>query len=63
LRKTNDKQQTIKDETQIFITDAVQLDVSSTAIRTDISSQNNQNWRNLVTSSVADYIEKYKLYQ
>ena len=47
----------------IFLTDAVQVDVSATRIRQEISLQNAAAWRTLVTTSVADYIEKYKLYQ
>lgn len=57
-----DEGQRTKDETEIFVTDAVLLDVSSTAIRQEIASQNGGNWRKLVSESVADYIEKYKLY-
>lgn len=48
---------------KIFITDAVQLDISSTAVRREVSLQNEQNWRKLVTESVAEYIEKYRLYR
>jgi nicotinate-nucleotide adenylyltransferase len=46
----------------IFLTDAVQLDVSATKIRREVSLQNGDGWRKLVETSVADYIEKYKLY-
>lgn len=51
------------EQTGIFVTDAVQIDVSATKIRRAISLQNDAGWRKLVTDSVADYIEKYKLYQ
>jgi nicotinate-nucleotide adenylyltransferase len=50
----------------IFLTDIVQIDISASQIRKKISgqvsSQNGENWRKLVSPSVADYIEKYKLY-
>jgi nicotinate-nucleotide adenylyltransferase len=63
LRKTGDSnQQQTTDETGIFITDAVQLDVSSTAIRLEVSLQKDGNWRKLVDERVVNYIEKYKLY-
>jgi nicotinate-nucleotide adenylyltransferase len=57
------KQPEISDKTGIFITDAVQIDVSSTEIRREISSQSGANWRNLVSNEVAEYIKKYKLYR
>jgi nicotinate-nucleotide adenylyltransferase len=69
LRTTNDEQRMMKNEqrttneTGIFITDAVQIDVSSTAIRREISLQNDENWRKLVDEKVVNYIEKYKLYR
>lgn len=47
---------------RIFVTDAVWLDVSATRIRTDISLQKTDKWRQTVAPAVADYIEKYKLY-
>jgi len=69
LRTTSDKwgttnnEQRTTNETGIFITDAVQIDVSSTAIRREISLQNGENWRKLVDEKVVNYIEKYKLYR
>jgi nicotinate-nucleotide adenylyltransferase len=64
LRKTGDSnQQQTTGETGIFITDAVQLDVSSTAIRLEVSLQRGENWRKLVDEWVVNYIEKYKLYR
>lgn len=64
LRKTDDtNQQPTTDETGIFITDAVQLDVSSTRIRLAVSLQKGANWRKLVDESVVNYIEKYRLYR
>ena len=47
--------------TKIFITDAVQIDVSATKIRQKIR-ENAADWREDVPKEVAKYIEKYKLY-
>lgn len=61
LRQTNKGQRT-KDEGQnIFITGAVYLDISATEIRRKIQ-ENESDWRELVPSGVASYIEKYELY-
>ena len=46
----------------IFITDAVQIDISATAIRQEIHSQSGDNWSRLVSPFIADYIKKYQLY-
>ena len=46
---------------QIYITDAVQIDVSATEIRRKIRSDEN-DWRELVPDEVAKYVEKYELY-
>lgn len=46
----------------IFMTNAVLLDISSTEIREQIASQAGDDWRKLVSTFVADYITKYKLY-
>ncbi|MDQ4122976.1 MAG: nicotinate-nucleotide adenylyltransferase [Acidobacteriota bacterium] len=62
MRTMNNEQQTTN-ETGIFITDAVQLDISSTEIRRGISLQNDGNWRKLVDEKVVSYIEKYRLYR
>ena len=45
----------------IYITDAVNLDVSATEIRRKIRAKEN-DWRELVPNEVAKYIEKYELY-
>jgi nicotinic acid mononucleotide adenylyltransferase len=45
----------------IYITDAVQIDVSATEIRQKIR-ENKADWQADVPSAVAKYIEKYKLY-
>jgi nicotinate-nucleotide adenylyltransferase len=63
LRTTSSEQRTTSNEQRIFITDAVQLDISSTGIRREISLQTNENWRKLVDEKVINYIEKYKLYR
>ncbi len=60
LRK-NGKQKTKNGEQKIYITDAVNLDVSATEIRRKIRAQEN-DWRELVPNEVAKYIEKYELY-
>ncbi len=46
---------------KIYITDAVNLDVSATEIRRKIRAKEN-DWRELVPNEVAKYIEKYELY-
>ncbi len=56
------KGQTTKDKGQrIYITDAVQLDISATEIRREIK-ENNPDWRKQVPVEVAKYIKKYDLY-
>jgi len=57
--KDNQKSKT-KDQ-KIYITDAVNLDVSATEIRRKIRAKEN-DWRKLVPNEVAKYIEKYELY-
>ncbi|MEP6923248.1 MAG: nicotinate-nucleotide adenylyltransferase [Pyrinomonadaceae bacterium] len=47
----------------IFLTNAVQLDISATSIRQQVSLQNDAGWRKLVPAEVVNYIEKYRLYQ
>jgi nicotinate-nucleotide adenylyltransferase len=49
-------------EQKIYITDAVNLDISSTDIRRKIS-EGNATWRKKVSPEVAKYIEKYELYK
>jgi nicotinate-nucleotide adenylyltransferase len=46
----------------IYITDAVELDISATNIRTKIR-ENNNSWRDEVPAEVAKYIEKYQIYK
>jgi nicotinate-nucleotide adenylyltransferase len=50
--------------TKLFVSDAVFIDVSATAIRESISSNSNDDsWSSLVPSQVAEYIGKYGLYK
>ena len=58
--KTEERRPKTKD-LNIYITDAVNLDVSATEIRREI--QDNENgWREFVPDGVANYIKKYELY-
>ena len=58
LRETEDE---IILDSHIYITDAVNLDVSSTKIRQQIQADLRE-WRELVPHEVAKYIEKYDIY-
>lgn len=58
LRKTENK---MVHDSRIYITDAVNLDVSATEIRRKIRDREN-DWRELVPVEIAKYIEKYELY-
>ncbi len=61
-RKLKIKNQISKTKDQrIFITDAVNLDVSSTEIRRKIRAAES-GWDKLVPRAVAKYIEKYEIY-
>ena len=48
-------------KSEIYITDAVQIDVSATEIRQKIKEKS-VDWQREVPPAVATYIEKYKLY-
>jgi nicotinate-nucleotide adenylyltransferase len=50
-------------EAKIYVTDAVRMDVSATAIRQAIREGRDADWLELVAPSVADYIRKYGLYR
>ena len=50
-----------ENESRIYITDCVQLDISATKIRSSVSGNLN-NWQEFVPNEVAKYIEKYELY-
>ena len=58
----NNEQRTTNNEQKIYITDAVQLDISATEIRRKIR-ENDDDWRADVTEEVAKYIEKYQIYK
>lgn len=59
----NSEQRAAGDEQsfKIYITDAVNINISSTAIRKEISEKKIA-WRKKVSPEVAKYIEKYELY-
>lgn len=61
LRKAENKSKIQNSKSEIYITDAVQIDVSATEIRRKIS-ENSAEWKKDVPQEVAKYIEKYKLY-
>jgi nicotinate-nucleotide adenylyltransferase len=48
---------------RVFLTDAVMVDVSATAIRAAARSGDAKKLREMVPQPVANYIEKYQLYQ
>ena len=48
---------------RVFLTDAVRVDVSATAIRAAARSGDTEKLREMVPPPVANYIEKYELYQ
>lgn len=48
---------------RVFLTDAVMVDVSATAIRAAARSGETERLREMVPPPVANYIEKYELYQ
>ena len=48
---------------RIYVTDAVQLDISATAVREAVREGHEGEWKELVPPPVADYIRKYGLYR
>jgi nicotinate-nucleotide adenylyltransferase len=48
---------------RVFVTDAVMLDISATAIRAAVAAADQTMLRQSTPGPVADYIEKYSLYQ
>jgi len=52
----------LKLETNIYISDSVQIDVSATEIRQRIK-ENTDGWQKDVPNEVAKYLEKYELYK
>lgn len=60
-RQKSKNQKSEAENRKIYITDAVQIDVSATEIRRKIR-ENQTDWRELVPVEVAKYVEKYELY-
>ena len=52
-----------QDGARLYVTDAVFMDVSATAIRNSISNGEDNAWQSLVTPPVRNYIRKYDLYK
>ncbi len=50
------------DNAKIYLTDAVAIAISATALRRAACERRSKEWRALVPPTVADYIEKYRLY-
>lgn len=48
---------------KIYVTDAVQLDISATEVRRAVREGREGDWEKLVPPPVADYIRKYGLYE
>lgn len=59
--RNNQKFTTDENDTRIYITDCVQLDISATKIRLSIIEKSNI-WQKFVPDEVAKYIEKYEIY-
>lgn len=51
------------DDARVYVTDAVQMDVSATMIRQAVKAGRETDWLKYVQPSVADYIRKYGLYR
>jgi nicotinate-nucleotide adenylyltransferase len=51
------------DDAKIYVTDAVNMDVSATMIRRAVREGRETDWINWVAPPVADYIRKYELYR
>jgi nicotinate-nucleotide adenylyltransferase len=50
-----------ENDSRIYITDCVKLDISATKIRSSVAAKSN-DWQQYVPNEVAKYIEKYELY-
>jgi nicotinate-nucleotide adenylyltransferase len=48
---------------KIYVTDAVQMNISATQIRGLVREGRDSEWRELVPHAVAEFIEKYRLYR
>ena len=59
--RRDDQRSTINDQRNIYFTESVNLDISATEIRQKIRV-NDASWRNDVPVEVANYIEKYQIY-
>ncbi|HEX8745810.1 MAG TPA: nicotinate-nucleotide adenylyltransferase [Pyrinomonadaceae bacterium] len=53
----------VSDAQRIYVTDAVQMDISATQVRRLASQDRSQEWTALVPQPVAEFIEKYRLYR
>ena len=51
------------DGVRVYVTDAVNMEVSATAIRQAVREDHEDDWLRLVQPPVADYIRKYGLYK
>ncbi|HYO90473.1 MAG TPA: nicotinate-nucleotide adenylyltransferase [Pyrinomonadaceae bacterium] len=51
------------DVEKIYVTDAVQMDISATQVRRLVQEDMSQEWTALVPHPVAEFIEKYRLYR
>jgi nicotinate-nucleotide adenylyltransferase len=51
------------DDARVYVTDAVQMDVSATMIRQAVKEGREKDWLQHVQPAVADYIRKYGLYR
>ena len=61
-RESETKNTGTKNSDSIYITNAVNLDISATNFRAKFRSSD-ASWRNDVTDEVANYIEKYQIYK
>jgi nicotinate-nucleotide adenylyltransferase len=48
---------------RIYVTDAVEMDISATQVRKLVRQAVNEDWKALVPQPVAEFIEKYRLYR
>ncbi len=60
--RNNGEQISAENESRIYITDCVQIDISATKIRSSVAEKSN-DWQKYVPNEVAKYIEKYELYK
>lgn len=60
-KRPTDERSTTNNEASIFVTDAVNLDISATEIRRKMRDKD-PSWREDVPAEVANYVEKYQIY-